>query len=315
MERQLRARAQGTNKNHRASVHLFVAFCCYMGIHQHHASHEDYCAYIEYLAQHINAPSTIRNKISHVRVHLTLAEAPTHQINHSRVYPALDALERDVEYIPRVKQPLDPKVFYSVIVQLPRTYIGLATRAALLTIYYGAFRQTELLPKTVGAWCPHTQPTRGDITFHHSSCEILIKRGKNMQKAGQSRTVCMDTADNPHICPVSALREMILHCPTHFPHDPLFMFKDNRRPIPVTKVTAMLYQMMRQIGEAGLISTTTLHSIRKSSATDAYAAGCSETSIKNFGGWSSAAYRAYIRTSNRTVNQVLMKSIDCQPYH
>lgn len=283
-----------------------------MGIHPHTASHEDYCAYIEYLAEHIKAPSTVRNKISQVRVHLNLVGASLHQINHPRVYRALDALDRGVEYVPRVKQPLDPKVFYNVILQLPNAYIGLATRAALLTIYYGALRQTELLPKTVGAWCPHTQPTRGDTTVTDDSCTIVIKRGKNMQKVGQSRTVIMARADNPHICPVMAIRDMILQCPTHHHTDPLFMFEDTRKPIPVTKITAMLYDMMRQIGSAHLISNTTLHSIRKSSATDAYSAGCSETSIKNFGGWSSAAYKAYIRTSNKTVNNVLIRSIDGQ---
>lgn len=274
------------------------------------ATYQDFCAYIEYLARHTAAPATIRNKISQLRIHFQLMDAPSAQLNHPRVYRALDALDRNKSYVPRLKNPIPPDHFYSIISSLHDDEIHNIVRAALLTLYYGVLRQSEILPRSVGMWDPVTQPTRQDLSLNIDSCSILIKKAKNLQKAGQSRVVVMQAASNPIICPVLALRTLIHQTPTISPNDPLFMFPLDRRPVPASFVLKQLHEAMERAGLDDLIPTTSLHSIRKSAATDAFMAGCSENSIKNYGGWSSQAYRVYIQTSNQHVNRTLIRSLN-----
>lgn len=238
-----------------------------------------------------------------------------HPLNHVRVIRALDALDRDKTYVPRVKLPITPSAFYNILSSLQNNPTGNLLRAALLTLYYGALRQSELFPHSIAKWDPYTQPTRGDMSITNTQCAIFIKKAKNMQKYGQNRKVLMDIAPNSIVCPVRAMSRMCNDSPTQSLNDPLFMFHDSRLPVPASFILAQLHALMRLGGLEPDIPHTSLHSIRKSAATDAFMAGHSENSIKNYGGWSSSAYRVYIRTSNREVNQSLIRTIDQSHNH
>lgn len=135
--------------------------------------------YIEYLAAHGAAPPTIRNKVSQVRTFLKLSDADTGGFNHYRVIRALESVDRDKSHIPRVKHALDSDVLISILYNIPRDDLGLTIRLSLLIIYYGALRQSELLPRSISAWDRHIQPTRGDCLLLPDRCVITIK---NCQK-------------------------------------------------------------------------------------------------------------------------------------
>lgn len=104
-ERQLKARAIGTRHNHVHGVEVFLAFCNRLRLPPYQCSYFDFCVYIEYLSIYIPASATIRNKISQVRVHFALMEAPTYHICHPHVNRALEGVERDKNYVPRIKSP------------------------------------------------------------------------------------------------------------------------------------------------------------------------------------------------------------------
>lgn len=188
----------------------YLAFCVRLNLQPYLVSHHDICVYIEYLARHVQAPATIRNKISQIRTHFTLMDVPPTPINHPRVTRALDALDRNKSYIPRVKDPLDPVSFYSTLSHIAPDSVGTMVRAALLTLYYGCLRQSELMPRTVATWDPLFQPTRGDLTIYHDRCVIHIKKSKNMQKSGQNKNVILEAANDPNVC---------LPCPSYISHD------------------------------------------------------------------------------------------------
>lgn len=222
----------------------------------------------------------------------------------------MDAIDRRKAHIPRVKLPLEPADFYLILCHISNTPTGNVIRAVLLTLYYGVLRQSELMPRTVNAWDPHTQPTRGDVSLTSDKCVIFIKKAKNMQRYDQNRIVSMQAATNSFICPVNAMSLMFNDTPTLSLSEPVFMFPDSRRPIPATFVLKELHSIMLSVGLSDCIDRTSLHSIRKSAATDAFMAGCSEHSIRTYGGWSSAAYQTYIRTSNLNVNRSLINHLD-----
>lgn len=251
--------------------------------------------------------------ISQVRVHLGLAEVSLVQINHPRVVRALEALDRDKTYVPRVKSPLEPAQLYLIISNIRLDPLGHVVKAAMLTFYFGALRQSELLPRTVKTWNPISQPTLEDIVVTTESCSIKIKTGKNMQRIGQSREVVMQRSDNPVVCPVRAMHFALYYNGGNAALDPIFTFPGTSVPLTSTKVTKTMHQVMNDVGLANIIPKVSLHSIRKSAATDAYLAGCSETSIRQYGGWTSSAYRSYISTSNTRVNRVLLDTIGNPP--
>lgn len=158
-------------------------------------------------------------------------------------------------------------------------------------------------------WNPMCQPTLGDLSVTNHSCTIVIKTGKNMQRVGQHREVVMERASNPLICPVRAIQTVLCYNGGGSSADPIFTFPGTAVPITAPKVTKVIHQVMIKVGLRHLVPKISLHSIRKSTATDAYLAGCSETSIRQYGDWSSTAYRAYIYTSNRRVNRALVNTI------
>lgn len=286
-----------------------MSFCLALGLDPLLPSYHDACMYIEYLAAHGAAPPTIRNKVSQVRIFLKLSDMDTGSFNHYRVIRSLESIDRDKSHVPRVKHALDSDVLISILYNIPRDDLGLTIRLALLIIYYGALRQSELLPRSSGAWDPITQPTRGDCVLLPDRCIITIKTAKNLQKYGQSRKLDLGLAFDPILCPVQTLRHVFNSTPTISSTDPLIMIPGSRKALPSSLVTKQMHATMKRLGLTNIVPVTSLHSLRKAAATLAYTAGCSEHSIKNYGGWSSSAYTTYIETSNQRVNQTLIKTL------
>lgn len=310
MLRQQKARAPGTFNNQRSGVLCYLAFCQRLGIYPFKPTYQDACSYIEYIAAHSPAPSTVKNKISQVRVFLYLCDADASGFNHTRTARALDALERDKSHTPNVKQPIDAMVLSAALMDVSNSRLGTVVKAAMLLLYYGALRQSELLPRTLKAWSIDIQPARRDIAINEQFVTLFIKTGKNLSKVGQFREVVMFRAEEEIFCPVRVTREAMelgLNCTSL---DPILVFPGTKDPITAPFVTRCLHNALRNIGVPDLIPTTSLHSLRKTAATNAFSQGCSELSIKNYGAWSSSAYKQYISTSNKTVNQSLIKSLN-----
>lgn len=308
--RQSTSRAPGTIRNHKSGVAVYVAFCLNLGLDPFLPSHHDACMYIEYLVANGSAPATVRNKVSQVRTFLKLSESDSHGFNHFRVIRALESVDRDKSHTPRIKNALDPDVLISIIYNIPRDELGMVVRLAMLIIYYGALRQSELLPRTSASWSGLTQPTRGDCSIQHDRCIITIKTGKNLQKYDQSRTLDLGLSADPILCPVHTLREVVRLTPTLSSADPLLMIPGTRKALPASLVLKYLHAALTRLGFANLVPVTSLHSLRKAAATHAFSAGCTEQSIKNYGGWSSSAYTTYIETSNQAVNKSLIQSLN-----
>lgn len=264
---------------------------------------------MEYLADHDISPSTVRNKLSQVRVHLSLVGAPPDSLNHPRVHRALDAMDRDKTHVPRVKEAISPDVFSGLLRSLAHDPLMNIARAAYLLLYYGALRQSEITSRTIASWDSAIHPTRGDFKLYPDRCTLFVKYGKNLQKIGQYRNIELIAAIDPTFCPVRAMRTVLLETPTISNIDPLLMFPNNRKPVPTTFLARVLKDHLIKMGLPSLNSIISLHSLRKAAATDAFAGGCPELTIKQYGGWSSSAYTSYINTNNSRVNNTLVATL------
>ena len=266
------------------------------------------CAFLEYLADYIPAPATIRNKLSHIRTYLRLAGADTAPMYHIRVTRALEAINRNKAYQPVKKIALPMDALRSVIFNISRDRIGVAIRTAILLIYYGALRQSEVAPPTVPQFDPTRHPTRADVVISTREITMTVKWAKNMQKTGETRSVTMTRVPNPLLCPVQSLSTHFAHTPTASSSDPILVYPDTLHPIPLTVIRQVWEQTIHSLGLPK--AKFSLHSIRKSAATQAHLGGCGELTVQRLGGWKSAAYKQYIDSNNDTrANRALIKSI------
>ena len=220
--------------------------------------------------------------------------------NHSNAY------NRDKSYQSRAKDALPMPDMARALGELPNSMVGDATRAAVLTMFYAALRQSEVAPPTMGAFDHTRHPTRGEIRLTTEGISLRVKWAKNMQKVGQQRTVTLPLVPEVALCPVRAIRANIMAVPTKSQKDPLLMLP-SRAPVPCSLVKKTWDTALHVVGVD--ITTYSLHSLRKAAATQAHAKGCTETEIQRHGGWRSTAYRTYIATRTGRVTSALVDSI------
>ena len=78
-------------------------------------------------------------------------------------------------------------ILRAVIFSIPKSVVGTGVTAAILIMFFGALRQSEVAPITVKQFNPAIHSTRADVTLTDTSLSMKIKWAKNMQKNGQFR--------------------------------------------------------------------------------------------------------------------------------
>ena len=305
--RQHHARAPGTRANHRAAVKNYIAFCVRFAIPPTRPTHHHICAYIEYMTYHPAVPGTVKNNLSHKRMYLKMVGRPTKSTYHPRVIRALQAVLRN-KARPQKKKPSVPiEVMKMVLARLTSAPYHVLMRALIIVLYYSGLRQSEVVPPTASVFSPTWHLTRADMVVTTHGVRLQIKAAKNMQRYDQQRSVYLPRVSTEQLCPVRAVAAAITMTPTASPAQPLLTFPGGR-PMMAAYASKTWKDLTTQAGiQPGLYS---LHSIRKTAATTAYNAGCSDLQVKAFGGWSSSAFRDYIYTnSSKHVNKTVINAI------
>ena len=253
------------------------------------------------------APATIKNKVSHARGYMRLADASLIGFNHIRVSRALDAVSRRKDHVSVVKDAIPAQILRAALQAMSNDHNGLMMRAAVLLMFYGALRQSEVAPPSIKAFNPLVHLTRADVSLQEK-LTVTIKAGKNLQRHDQRKTSTLSPTGDPLTCPLKTVRAVLQATPD-LPQDaPLLIFVDGTTPIPTSYLRAEWARIMRSIGADHTIYS--LHSLRKASATKAHSGGCSELEVQRHGGWSSSAYLTYIQTDTHRVNDVLSQSLN-----
>ena len=134
--------------------------------------------------------------------------------------------------------------------------------------------------------------TRGDLRINNMFAVIVIRHRKTLQKSGQTRRVQMAKAPDGIFCPVKTLQKVPVETPTRSTEEPLLMFPDTRTPMPMSYIKKAWSAALKTVGADH--PSITLHSLRKTAATQALSRSCQEIEIQRFGGWRSAAHRVYM---------------------
>lgn len=267
----------------------------------------DICIFIESQTDNDISPNTIKNKLSNLRRFLRLSNVSLHAVNSEQVSDLIEAISRDSSYTSKAKLALDVKHFKAIVDMQPHSYMGTCLRAIFLFLYYGAFRQSEVVPVNQGSFNHEKSMTRGDIKIVDNVLHIWLRWAKNMQKHDQVRLMTIQPSPDMRYCPVTAYRRLLTISPTIRSDQPVFVFQD-QKPIPVTAVRS---EFNRALTALHLNKDSfSLHSIRKCSATTAYTHGCAPIDVKRHGGWRSDAHLVYIQPkSEKIVTSALAKAI------
>ena len=253
------------------------------------------------------SPQTVKNKISVVRKYIRLSKGYLGGIDSINVSHHIDAINRVKNYKTNTKRPIPIKLFRKIIKLQPKNFTGYNITTMLLLLYFGAFRQSEIAPKSLSKFNHRTNMCKKDIYIKNNCIYVKLRWGKNLQKYTDVKELCIPPAGEKLICPVYNYQKVLDNSPRIKRRDPVFIFKDCK-PISVN--------YLRKCWEASLQKLNlnkkyySLHSIRKSAASSAYLMGCRNLDIKRYGGWSSDAYLKYIQTNaNKNVSQALVKAI------
>lgn len=266
------------------------------------------CAYLESIAKNIPSPRTIANHVSHLRTYFRKAQVPTTALDNWRVRWAMNGFNRDKSYVPRVKAAFPASSLQQTVSLLQDHGNQLLVKVSVLLMYYAALRQSEVLPNTSASYDRRYHLSRRDVVISDDSVKVFIKHAKNLQTIYQTKSVVLRSSPNPSVCIVAALSRMYQLIPTLSPDDACIVFKDTRRPVTTEYVRRHWSAHLKANG----VDTTalSLHSLRKAAATEAHNQGCNELDIQRYGGWRSNSHRAYITTSQATVNQAVIRALN-----
>ena len=290
LTRQDLARAHGTNSNRRSAVKNCLQFCHHFRWFPLSLTYQQMCMYVEHLNMKGLAPLTVRNHLGHVRTYLQLAEAPP-VANHNRVERALhlQATKRRKDYTKKQRPPPNSTVISAAIQALPPNKEYQAVKAAVLMIFYGAFRQGEVVPQTMAAFDPLRHLTRADVKVFPNRLDIIVKAAKNLQRYDQRHMATVFKADDPNMCLVGAVNKVVRDSPTVSPNQPMFVFSGSTRPISASYVRTQWTAALKLINAPH--EQFTLHTLRKAAVSIAYQSRLGERTVKHYGKWASDAYK------------------------
>ena len=295
------------NKNRQSAVKEYLRFCHRFNWPPLAPLPYHLCIYIEYLNERGLAPPTIRNHLGHIRVFFRLADVPP-AADHFRVSRAIEATLRRKDYQKKEKPAVPLAVIPAALAAIPMTKERNAVIAAIMMMFYGAFRQSEVVPQTVNSFDPQRHLTRQDVTMSGAKMIVVIKAAKNLQRFDQRRTATIYKAHDSSMCLLTAVRAVLRESPTADPLQPMFVFKGSQRPITASYVRAQWNAATKSLNLQD--EQYTLHSLRKSAMSAAYDSGLTERHVQHYGRWASSAYRAYIHQSeDNSVSRVVASSL------
>lgn len=244
------------------------------------------------MLERIKSPLTVKNYISALTSMYRRMGICAEAFAHHDVRRALLAVDKSVRHTVTQAKTVTPEIIKDVILVTAALRDGPTIRFLLITMFLTMLRQSNFCPHSIKAFDPTRHMTRGDVHHNHKGLLIRIKWEKNVQLSTAATEVVIPQTTDPYMCPVSAYYEMLRSVPTRSPDQPLIMFKDNN-PITIKFMQKLWKRALVRLGRdhRGM----TLHGIRRGAATFVAAASPSARDrLKDYGRWSSGAFRRYI---------------------
>ena len=276
----------------------FLGFLVAAGFHLGQVNHIVLLAFMEYLVLNWITPANISNYLAGIRAQFIVFNLDTVAFQHQQIQYFLKSL--------KINRPLQPKLHKHIDIQLLTSILQVAGTLQhphiliplYILAYFSFLRLSNILPHTVTTFDSSRHLSKGDVILAQNQVLLIIKWSKSMQNRQQISTLSLPMLDSSPLCPVAALRSLLLL----FPGDsnaPLFEMPRVRTQVPLTDSVACRH--LHNLSSALHLSPhLTFQDFRRSGATWAFHHGVPLNQIMHHGTWCSDSVWKYINDLSTT---------------
>ena len=293
-----------TQASYTRKFRLFVAYCCFIGVHLQNLTPLIAMSFLEFLVENNLFHSAIANYLSAVKANLALYGLPLYSFQDPRITYFQKSLSLHKTFAPVVKKIIDIPLLASITSICDTMWMGQIFKALYLTAFFSFLRISNLVPHSIKAFSPIEQMARGDVFFAPPGIHLLIKWSKTIQTRDTIRILKIPSLGSSPLCPVQAIKNLLLITPGT-KNDPLFQIKNEAAqwvPLTDTKVRRNFTQILSRVGLQH--SGMSLHTFRRSGATLAFNSNVSIQNIQSHGTWTSDCVWRYIIQDHNASQQV-----------
>ena len=281
-----------THTAYNSAQKAYIDFCALYSLQPVPVDHNVILLYITHMFNKGLAFSTIQVYISAIRSLQVMAGYEEPNLRSPQVRLALKAVQMNT-LPPKQKCPIDYLLLCKML-QLVELGVDNKVWSALLSLaFFAGLRGCEYTNQLINGKCVYV--TLNQLKFGNQNSEIIMYYQVIRTKTTMHGFTIPIGCTKVPVCPVCYMMRYLMRfsgqCAVSG-NSPLFTTSDGT---PISK--SMVNVKLKQLAAALKLdpSSFSTHSIRAGAASTAARLGFRDWEIKRLGGWSSAAYRRYIR--------------------
>ena len=138
-------------------------------------------SFLESLIENGISNSGVANYISAIKATLSMYGISTLPFYDHRIKYFQKSLTLNKPFTATIRKIIDVPMLRDIIVVCDTMLMGQVFKALYLTAFFSFLRISNLVPRTIAAFSPLKQLTRGDIFFALPGVHVLIKWSKTME--------------------------------------------------------------------------------------------------------------------------------------
>ena len=289
-------------------------FCRRFRFQPIHPSPAQLAMYLEYLAQNLRSPQSVKNYLSAVAHLHRQAGLDCTAIQSTQVINMLRAIDHTLRSPILQTLPISLPILHRLVLLCDQLGTwGLVCKCAFLFCFFGFLRQSNVAPRSPQLFDNTRDTCREDVQSLRGGLRLRLKWTKTHQGAHHPIWIPLPRIQGSPLCPVRAFERMCTALPATSKNTPLLIYATRRRQPTVVTSRLLARQLKQLIQQLHLNPAThTLHSLRKGGATLAHTMGIPIEQIQTHGTWSSGSVWTYLKPSQSqrsSITQAMSKAV------
>ncbi|XP_032229976.1 uncharacterized protein LOC116613531 isoform X2 [Nematostella vectensis] len=295
------AYSTGTYSNLKTQFKAFFLFCLYFDLTPLPADIDTVCLYVQFLSRSI-APPSIRNYLSGVKLLHLFAGYDYAFTKDFSLSLALRGVSRRIPHVPQRAPPVTPSLLLLVArtVDFQHDAHSSTLYCAFLFAFFLMARIANIVPRSIKAFNPTRDLTRGDVLCNEHGLIATFKHTKTIQFGQRRLHIPLLRIPGSLLCPVAAYNNMIRLVPASA-RKPLFLLLGHSGPFALTK-SRFVTEFRLALCSVGVAHADSYrgHSFRRGCASWAFNHGVPGELVQLYGDWASDSYKLYLEFSNQS---------------
>ena len=198
----------------------FLQFCEYNNYHQF----DDVnliLSFLQFLYFNNISKTSMQNYLCAIRYNFHMCDLDPTALSHPKVAFFLKSVAINRPLQCKIQGIVDLKLLGDLVTACQILNYPTLYKSILLTAFFAFLRLPNLAPNSSKLFDVTRHLAGGDVILGSPGAHLIIKWSKTMQNRNQHQIVQIPVLMNTHLCPVTALVEMMA-CGMGGPHTPLF---------------------------------------------------------------------------------------------